>query len=214
LGLEGPSLKWVLRGGIACNWGLPVASGGPADEWMLSLEPFSSRIAEHASSRARLAYESAEVTGRCRSRSYTSCDVGAARRNARRVLSAHLRRRPRTLSKVPRRHARRPRALARDPIADRSRGRNLDPKRIVTTGVLHRVLRSRIASAQLEAEVRLATCQDSHPELVSFARAHVDADDAARHTLRCAQGSPATSPRAPTSARSPDRTHQSSLNRG
>jgi len=28
---------------------------------MLSLEPFSSRIAEHASSRARLAYESAGV---------------------------------------------------------------------------------------------------------------------------------------------------------
>ena len=75
MGLEGPSLKWVLRGGIACIWGLPVASGGPADEWMLSLEPFSSRIAEHASSRARLAYESAgvlSVTGRWRSGSYTS----------------------------------------------------------------------------------------------------------------------------------------------
>jgi hypothetical protein len=80
--------------------------------------------------------------------------------------------------------------------------------------VLHRVFRSRIASAQLEAEVRLATCQDSHPGLVSFARARVDREDVARHTLRSAQASPATSPRAPTSTRSTDRTHHSSLNRG
>jgi hypothetical protein len=83
----------------------------------------------------------------------------------------------------------------------------------VRTGVLHRVLRGRIASAQLTTEVRLATCRNSKPGLVRFARTRVDADAAPRHTLR-AQTPSATSPRAPTSPRSPDRTHQSTLNRG
>ena len=70
-----PWLQSVLRGGIACIWDLSVASGGPADEWMLSLEPFSSLDAGHTSSRARLALRSAyalSVTLLCRSRSYTS----------------------------------------------------------------------------------------------------------------------------------------------
>jgi hypothetical protein len=46
MGLVGPLLQSVLRGGIAFSWGLPVVSRGPADEWMLSLEPFSSASAE------------------------------------------------------------------------------------------------------------------------------------------------------------------------
>jgi hypothetical protein len=60
-------------------------------------------------------------------------------------------------------------------------------ERIVKTGVLHRVLRSRIASAQLTTEVRLATSQNSQPARVSFARTRLDPHDAARHSLRCAR---------------------------
>ncbi len=65
----------VLRGGIAFIWDLPVASRGPADKWMLSLEPFSSVNAEPPSIRGRLADQSAyvfSITGLCRSGSYTS----------------------------------------------------------------------------------------------------------------------------------------------
>jgi hypothetical protein len=46
IGPYGPLLQSVLRGGIASNWDLPVVSRGPADKWMLSLEPFSSAFAE------------------------------------------------------------------------------------------------------------------------------------------------------------------------
>ena len=70
-----PSLQSVLRGGIAFILGLPVASRGPADKWMLSLEPFSSLYARPASSRLRLALDGAYVlslTARCRCGSYTS----------------------------------------------------------------------------------------------------------------------------------------------
>ena len=70
-----PWLQSVLRGGIACIWDLPVASGGPADGWMLSLEPFSSCDAGPASSRVSLAMRSAYallLTALCRSGSYTS----------------------------------------------------------------------------------------------------------------------------------------------
>ena len=70
-----PSLQSVLRGGIACNWDLPVASRGPADEWMLSLEPFSTCDAESASSAARLAGAGTyalSVTTKCAFGSYTS----------------------------------------------------------------------------------------------------------------------------------------------
>ena len=59
MGLGGPWLQSVLRGGIACIGGLPVASRGPADEWMLSLEPFSTRSAGHPLSRVCLAKRSA-----------------------------------------------------------------------------------------------------------------------------------------------------------
>jgi hypothetical protein len=54
-----PSLQSVLRGGIAFNLGLPVASGGTADRWMLSLEPLSSLNAGLTSCRPRLAVEGA-----------------------------------------------------------------------------------------------------------------------------------------------------------
>ena len=70
-----PSLQSVLRGGIACIWGLPGASRGPADEWMLSLEPFSSLDAGPTSTSGRLAFGSGydlSVTPLCRSGSYTS----------------------------------------------------------------------------------------------------------------------------------------------
>ena len=70
-----PWLQSVLRGGIACIWDLSVASGGPADEWMLSLEPFSSCDAGPASNRVRLAMRSVYallLTPLCRSGSYTS----------------------------------------------------------------------------------------------------------------------------------------------
>ena len=68
----GPSLQSVLRGGIACIWGLPVASRGPADKWMLSLEPFSSGNAEHRIEPRRLADASAYA---CRSRPACRCRV-------------------------------------------------------------------------------------------------------------------------------------------
>ena len=41
-GLFGPSLRSVLRGGIAYAWGLHLAAGGPSGQWMLTLEPSSS----------------------------------------------------------------------------------------------------------------------------------------------------------------------------
>jgi hypothetical protein len=75
LGLVWPLLKSVLRGGIACEWGLPVASRGPADPWMLSLEPFSSVDARPTSSRLRLAGDGAyalTLTALFRCGSYTS----------------------------------------------------------------------------------------------------------------------------------------------
>ncbi len=65
----------MLRGGIACEWGLPVASGGPAERWMLSLEPVSTCDAESASGAARLAGTATyalSVTTRCVSGSYAS----------------------------------------------------------------------------------------------------------------------------------------------
>ena len=71
-----PSLQLVLRGDIACEWGLPVASRGPAYPWMLSLEPFSMRNPEPTSRRDRLAVRSAYAlsvtTLLCRFGSYTS----------------------------------------------------------------------------------------------------------------------------------------------
>jgi len=70
-----PWLQSVLRGDITCIWDLPGASRGPADEWMLSLEPFSSLDSGPTSSRVRLALRSAyalSVTPLCRSGSYTS----------------------------------------------------------------------------------------------------------------------------------------------
>ena len=45
----------MLRGDIACEWGLSVASRGPGDRWMLPLEPVSTCDAESASGQARLA---------------------------------------------------------------------------------------------------------------------------------------------------------------
>jgi hypothetical protein len=64
-----PWLQSVLRGGIAFILGLPVASGGTADKWMLSLEPLSSLYAGPTSNRLRLAGESAyalSFTALCR----------------------------------------------------------------------------------------------------------------------------------------------------
>jgi hypothetical protein len=40
-GLDGPSLRWVLRGGIACLWGLRSATAVPYAIRMLTLEPFA-----------------------------------------------------------------------------------------------------------------------------------------------------------------------------
>ena len=70
-----PWLQSVLQWGIAFILGLPVASGGPADEWMLSLEPFSSLDAGPTSGRVRLAGRGAyalSLMPLCRSGSYTS----------------------------------------------------------------------------------------------------------------------------------------------
>src|SRR5688500_5258038 len=41
MGLYGPLLRSVLRGGIACGRGLEHESLRPEIAWMLSLEPFS-----------------------------------------------------------------------------------------------------------------------------------------------------------------------------
>jgi hypothetical protein len=70
-----PWLQSVLRGGIAFILGLPVAAGGPADNWMLSLEPFSNLNTGPASSRLRLAGRGAytsSLTALRRCGSYTS----------------------------------------------------------------------------------------------------------------------------------------------
>ena len=75
MGLVGPSLHSVLRGDIACEWGLSVASGEPAEPWMLSLEPLSTCDVESASDQARLAGAGTyalSVTTTCLCGSYTS----------------------------------------------------------------------------------------------------------------------------------------------
>ena len=99
-GPRGPLLLSVLQGGIACIRGLPVAPRGPADEWMLSLEPFSS-YAERASRPRRLLERSAyalSVELLCLFGSYSSwcfhidSTVAAMRRAS--VSLARLGRRP------------------------------------------------------------------------------------------------------------------------
>lgn len=65
----------MLRGDIACEWGLSVASGGRGDPWMLPLEPFSTYDVETASGQARLAGAGTydlSVTTTCFFGSYTS----------------------------------------------------------------------------------------------------------------------------------------------
>jgi len=41
LGLGGPLLQLVLRGGITYCWGLGLASAWPSAKWMLTPEPFA-----------------------------------------------------------------------------------------------------------------------------------------------------------------------------
>ena len=84
----------------------------------------------------------------------------------------------------------------------------------MSTGVLHRVLRSRLASAQLAREVCFVTRQNSHRGVVSAKRTPGDHDNFARRHLRRALRPAGTFPRAPTATRFPVRTPQSGLYRG
>jgi hypothetical protein len=55
LGLCGPSLYLVLRGGITYKWGLHRV--GPGITWMLPLEPFSPRTPAAASTDVSMSFD-------------------------------------------------------------------------------------------------------------------------------------------------------------
>lgn len=84
----------------------------------------------------------------------------------------------------------------------------------MSTDVLHRAPRSRIAPAQSARQVCLVTCQNSHRGIASAEGTRVDHDDIACRYLRRALRPTGTSPRAPASTRFPVRTPQSGLYRG